>query len=151
MSHLLCKATKHPLSSNWSRHQLISHLLWWRQLQLHQLTVEGSQILNKLQFGLVIVCLFTLLSPFCISLVSSLMVRSKNCVYSPHKAAGALFITDLSLTLRSPRSKWNWYLLYVSPWCPASLSGLKTVCILLIRQRALYLSQSCTHTLLSQV
>ena len=44
-----------PLSSDWSRKQLIWHLIAQRQLQLHKLTEECYQILNKLQLGLVIV------------------------------------------------------------------------------------------------
>ena len=52
---------EHPLSSDWSRSQLICHLIELRQLQQHQLqqhqlTEEYSQILMNLQFGLVLVC-----------------------------------------------------------------------------------------------
>ena len=47
---------EHPLSSDWSRSQLICHLIGLRQLQQRQLTEECSQILKNLQFGLVLVC-----------------------------------------------------------------------------------------------
>ena len=36
--------------------RLICHLIGCRQLQLYQLTKEGSQIFNKLQSGVILVC-----------------------------------------------------------------------------------------------
>ena len=56
---LLCKDIKLPQFSDLYMHQLIFFLIRWRQLQLHQPTEKCSQISNKSQFGLAIVC-FTL-------------------------------------------------------------------------------------------